>query len=126
MARLKDKAITLLASVTGIDMKTAASPTLFVTEAGKITRITHVVFRDTTASLAGGTNYSITQWVQNFDLSNITTSGTGYGVLYAETSAAKKPSQYTELAASTTVTLTVTTGATAAGTATIDVFGYTT
>jgi hypothetical protein len=125
MPALKDKAISLLGSAT-IDMKTAATTTIYTTPSGKVTRITYVVFRDPTASMAGGTSYNITNWVQAFDLSNITTANTGYGVLYAETSAAKKPAQYTEIAANTAVQLTVTTGTTAACNATIDVFGYTT
>ena len=121
MASLKDKAITLLGSLSGVDMKTAASTTIFTTVANKVTRITHDVVRDTSASLAGGTSYSITQWRQAFSLAALVTAGTGYIDVYGADLA-----QYTELAPSTAVQLTVTTGATAAGTATIDIFGYTT
>jgi len=121
MASLKDKAITLLGSLSGVDMKTAASTTIFTTVANKVTRITHVVVRDSSASLAGGTSYSVTQWRQTFSLAGLTTANTGYIMVSGADLA-----QYTELAPGTAVQLTVTTGATAAGTATIDVFGFTT
>lgn len=120
MARLKDKAITLLGSAT-IDMKTAATTTIFTTDAGKVTRITHVVVRDPTASLAGGTSYTITNFRSAFSLNAITGGGTAYCVIQAA-----DLTQYTETAGSTAVQLTVTTGSTAAANATIDVFGYTT
>jgi hypothetical protein len=120
MPSLKDKSFSLLGSLAGVDMKTAASTTIFTTPVGKVTRISHVVVRDTTASLAGGTSYSFTQWRQAFSLANLTTAGTGYIVVYGA-----DLTQYVELGAATAFQLTVTTGATAAGTATIDVFGYT-
>lgn len=120
MAALKDKAITLLGSLSGVDMKTAASTTIFTTQAGKVTRITHVVVRDASASLAGGTSYSVTNFRQTFSLANLVTAGTGYLVVQAT-----DLTQYTEIAAATAVQLTVTTGSTAAATATIDIFGFT-
>lgn len=120
MPALKDKAITLLGSLSGVDMKTAASTTIFVVPAGKSVRITHVVVRNTTASLAGGTSYSVTNWRQAFSLANLTTASTGYIAVYGADLA-----QYTVNAAGTNVQFTVTTGATSAGTATIDIFGYT-
>jgi hypothetical protein len=121
MPSLKDKGIALLGSLAGVDMKTAASVTIFTTPIGKVTRITSMVVRDTTASLAGGTSYSVTNWRQTFSLAALTTAGTGFiRVVGADLA------QYTEIAGGTAVQLTVTTGATAAGTATIDIFGYTT
>jgi len=120
MARLKDKAISLLGSAT-IDMKTAATTTIFTTDVGKVTRITHVVVRDATASLAGGTSYSITNFRATFSLANLITSGTGYLVIQAT-----DLTQYTETAAATAIQLTVTTGSTLAANATLDCFGYTT
>ena len=120
MAALKDKALSLLGSLAGVDMKTAASTTIFTTPIGKVTRISHVVVRDTTASLAGGTSYSFTNFRQAVDLSSLTTPATDYIVLDGNNA------KYTEIAAGTPFQITVTTGATAAGTATIDVFGYTT
>jgi hypothetical protein len=118
MPSLKDKGIALLGSLSGVDMKTAASTTIFTTSVGKVTRITHVVVRDTTASLADGTSYSFTNFRQAVDLSSLTTSGTDYIVLDGNNA------KYAEIAAATAFQITVTTGATAAGTATIDVFGY--
>lgn len=118
MPDLKSVGISLLGSLSGVDMKTAGSTTIFVTSSGKVTRIAAVVVRDTTASLAGGTSYSFTNFRQTVDLSSMTTSGTDYIVLDGNNA------KYTEIAASTAFQITVTTGSTAACTATIDVFGY--
>lgn len=120
MPFLSDKSITLLGSAT-IDMKTAATTTIYTTPVGKVTRVVAIVVRDATASLAGGTSYSITNWRQTFSLANLVTANTGYVHVYGADLA-----QYTEIAASTAVQLTVTTGSTAAANATIDVWGYTT
>ena len=46
MAALNQNAITLLATKTGVDMKTVAATTLFTTAVGKVTYISHVVVRD--------------------------------------------------------------------------------
>jgi hypothetical protein len=120
MARAKDKTCALLGSAT-IDMKTAATTTIFTTDPGKVTRIVYVVVRDNTASLVGGTSYSITNFRQIFSLVTLTGTGAGYVVIYATDLAL-----YTETAAATAIQLTVTTGSTAAANATLDVFGYTT
>jgi len=121
MAALNDKSISLLGTISGVDMKTAASTTIFTTQAGKVTRITHIVVRDPSATLAGGTSYSITNWRQAFSLAGLITANTGFITVYGADLA-----QYTEIAAATAVQITVTTGSTGAATATIDVFGYTT
>jgi hypothetical protein len=102
-------------------MKTAASTTIFTTEIGKITRITEVLVRDATASLAGGTSYTITGLRATFSLATLVTSGTGYIVVRAADLA-----QSTEIASGTVVQLTVTTGSTLAANATLDVYGHTT
>ncbi len=107
-----------LASVS-VDMKTAASTTLYTVPAGKTAYVMMVVIRDNTASLAGGTDYDFTGWRQTVDLSGMTTVGTTFRVLYATDN-----TSYTEKAAASTFQITVSTGATAAGTATIDVFGF--
>lgn len=119
MAALNENAITLLGSKSAVDMKTAAATTIFTVPVGKVCRITSVVVRDTTASLAGGTSYSITNWRATFSLAALTSAGTGFITVRGADLA-----QYTEIAGGTNVQLTVTTGATAAGTATIDIFGY--
>ncbi len=118
MASLRLNTITRLATVTGVDMKTAASTALYVVPTGFTLRITGLIVRDTTASLAGGTSYSVTSWRQTFSLAALTTANTGYINVYGADLA-----QYTEIAAGTTVNFTVTTGASAAGTATIDLLG---
>jgi len=99
-----------------IDMKTAQANTIFV--ADRTCRITRVIVRDPSASLAGGTSYSITNFLQTFSLVNLTTVA-GYTIVQPTALAL-----YTETAAGTAVQLTVTTGSTLAATATVDVFGY--
>jgi len=118
MASLKDKSIALLGSFTG-SIATGANPTLFTTALGKVTRITHVVFRDPSATAAAATSLSITNWRQTFSIANLITANTGYLVVQHTDLA-----QFTEIAAGTAVVLTTTTGA--AITVTVDVFGYTT
>lgn len=117
MAELNTVAIARLATVSGVDMKTAASTTLFTCPPGKTAYITHVIIREASASLAGGTSYSFTGWRQTVDLSSLTTAGTDYIVLDSNNT------KYTDLAAAAAFQITVTTGSTAACTATIDVFG---
>jgi hypothetical protein len=102
-------------------MKTAATTTIYTTPTNKVTRIMFVVVRDATASLAGGTSYSITNFRQTFSLANLITLGTGY--LRVDST---DLTQFTETAGGTAIQLTVTTGSTSAANATIDVFGYTT
>ena len=116
-----DRAIALLGSKSGVDMKTAASTTIFTSKEARKTRITHVVVRDYSASLAGGTSYAITSFRSGFSLNGLTTANTGYGLVLPV-----DVTEYTEIAAGTAVQLTVTTGSTAACTATVDVFGFTT
>ena len=118
MADAKEKTLALLNSTTGVDMKTVASTTLFTVPVGKVGYISHVVIRDTSASVAGGTDYDFTQWRLTVDLSSMTTSGTDYFVIDGNNV------KYQELAASTNFQITVVTGSTAACTAVIDVFGY--
>lgn len=111
-------ALTLLSTTSAVDMKTAASTTLYTVPTGFVGRISHVVIRDPSASMAGGTSYSFTQWKQTVDLSSLTTLATDYIVLDSNNT------KFQELAAATAFQITVTTGTTAACTATIDVFGY--
>jgi hypothetical protein len=106
-------------SSTSVDMKTAAATTLYTVPTGKTFYPVFVVIRDNTASLAGGTEYDFTGWRQNVDLSGMTTANTTYRILYATDN-----TSYTEAAAASNFQITVVTGATAVGTATIDVFGF--
>lgn len=118
MSSLNQNALTLAASVAGVDMKTAASVTLYTVPAGKTFIPVMVVIRGNSASLAGGTSYSFTNWRQAVDLSGMTVT-TGYRILETTDN-----TTFTPVAAGAAFQITVTTGATAAGTATIDVFGY--
>lgn len=107
-----------VASVPSVDMKTAASTTLYTVPAGKTFVPVAVVIRNNSASLAGGTSYSFTSFLQTVDLSGMTVT-TGYRILWGTHN-----TTYTYLAAGSAFQITVTTGATAVGTATIDVIGY--
>lgn len=118
MASLKQYAICKLTTVAGVDMKTAGATTLYTVPAGFTFYPVKVVVRNNSASLAGGTSYSFTGWRQGVDLSGMTVT-TGYRVLQSTDN-----TTYTPVAAGSPFQITVTTGATAAGTATIDVFGY--
>ena len=118
MADLKTISLALLGSTTGVDMKTVAATTLFTVPVGQTAYITHVVIRDPSASMAGGTDYDFTTWRQAVDLSTLTTLGTDYIVLDNDNT------KYTEQVTTTAFQITVVTGTTAACTATIDVFGF--
>jgi len=118
MADVKEKALALLSSTAGVDMKTVGATTLYTVPIAKVGRISHIVIRDPSASMAGGSDYDFTQWKQAVDLSSLTTLGTDYIILDGNNT------KYTELAAATAFQITVVTGTTAACTATIDVFGY--
>jgi len=118
MAAFEESGIAKLATVAGVDMKTAAATTLYSIPAGKTFYPVLVIIRETSASLAGGTSYSFTGWKQTVDLSSMTTLGTDYIVLNGDNT------KYTDGAASSNFQITVTTGSTAACTATVDVFGF--
>jgi hypothetical protein len=118
MASLNQYCFTKVATVAGVDMKTAASTTLYTVPSGKTFIPTHVCIRNTSASLAGGTSYSFTGWRQTVDLSSMTTLATDYIKLDCNNT------KYTVAAAGSNFQITVTTGSTAACTATLDVFGY--
>lgn len=130
MPALKDKALTLLgsASVNVAEADKASGPyTIFTTPVGKVTRISHIVVRNPTASMAGGTDFKFGTAFRNnaaVDLSTLTTAGTDYIVLINAT-AAGADQKCTEIAAATVLAVDVDTGTTAACTATFDVFGYT-
>lgn len=124
MADLKEKGIALLSSTSGVDMKTATSVTLYNVPADKVARITHVVIRDPSASMAGGTDYDFTNWRQTVTLATLTTSGTDYMVITGDHITTGINVKYTELANSATFQITINSGTSAACTATIDVFGY--
>lgn len=118
MASLKENAITKVSTTTGVDMKTAASTTLYTVPTGKTFYVTKVIIRGNSASLAGGTSYAFTTWRSGVDLSGMTVT-TGFRELLGTDN-----TTFTAIAAGGNFQITVTTGSTAACTATIDVFGY--
>jgi hypothetical protein len=116
--QLNEKAAPVLLSTTTVDMKTAQSNLLYTVPTGKVLRITALLVRDPTASLASGTSYSVTNWRQAFSLTGLTTANTGYYyILGADLTV------YVESAASVAIYLVVTTGSSLAANATIDLFG---
>ena len=117
MAALNENALTLLSTTASVNMQTGAQ-TLYTVPTGKVCRISHVVVRDISATLAGGTDFDFTQWRQTVDLSGMTTANTDYRVINGN------DTKYPELASSTAFQITPSTGSTGAATATIDVFGY--
>lgn len=118
MSALNENALTKLATVTGVDMQTVQANDIFTVPVGKVAYITHVVIRNPSASMAGGSDYDFTSWKQTVSLASLTTLDTDYIVLDSENT------KYTELAAETDFQITVVTGTTAACTADIDVFGF--
>ena len=118
MSALVENAISRLITVAGQDMKTGGATTLLTVPTGKTCYITHVVIREPSASMAGGTDYDFTGWKQTVDLSSLTTLNTDYIVLDGNNT------KFTDLAAAATFQITVNTGTTAACTASIDVFGF--
>jgi len=125
MAALNENSIALLATTTGVDMKTAAKVDLYTVPGGKTLYVTHVVIREPSASMAGGTDYDIgtgvnaDTWRQAIDLSSMTTLATDYMVI-----SGADVTKYTDSAAAAVFGIKVITGTTAACTATIDVFGF--
>lgn len=125
MAALNTNALTRISTTASVDMKTAGNTTLVTVPAGKSFVPICVIIRNNSASLAGGTSYSFgtlsaaSDWRQTVDLSGMTTASTTSRVLYATDN-----TTYTVVTAGSTWGIKVTTGSTAACTATIDVFGY--
>jgi len=114
---LNEYAFTKLVTVDGQDMKTGGATTLYTVPAGKTCYISHVIVREPSASMAGGTDYDFTGWKQTVDLSSLTTLSTDYIVLDSNNT------KYTKLAAAAVFQITVNTGTTAACTCSVDVFG---
>jgi len=125
MSELEESAITRLATVAGVDMKTAQKNTLYTVPTGKTLYVTHVVVREPSASMAGGTDYDFgtganaDTWRQTVNLSSMTTADTDYMVI-----SGADVTKYTDSAALAVFGIKVITGTTAACTATIDVFGF--
>ena len=127
MANLKDNAITLLGSLAATSVATGAGPTtIFTTPAGKVTRITHIIVYNPSGSCATATDLKFGTGFRNnvaVSIAALTTANTGFMVLN-NTAAAGDDLMAIEIAAGTTVQVTVATGA-AGVTASFDVFGFT-
>ena len=122
MADIREHAISLLASVSGVDMQTVAKEPLYTIPVGKKCIITHVIIRDPTDSLLGGTEYDLGDgdncdtWVQNTNLAAMTSTA-HYFVVHAA-------AVYIIFDAGDVFGIKPIVGSTAAADATIDVFGY--
>ena len=125
MSALNENSICKVATVTGVDMKTAAKTTLYTVPSGKTFYPVAVVIREPSASMTGGTDYDLgtganaDTWRQTIDLSSMTTAATDYMVIIGA-----DVTKYTDCAALSVFGIKVITGTTSACTATIDVFGF--
>lgn len=117
MAASEEYTICKLATVSGVDMKTAGANTLYTVPPGKSFIPIMVMVRSPSGSLAGGTEYDFTNWKQNVDLSGMTAVTDSYPIT-------DDNAKHTPLTAGSNFQVTVVTGATNPATATFDVFGY--
>jgi uncharacterized protein YaiE (UPF0345 family) len=121
---LAEYTICKVASVSGVDLKTAGKTVLYTVPVGKTFYPVAVVIREPSASLAGGTEYDFgtganaDTWVQNVDLSAMTTLSTDFKVIDSG------GTKYSKCAASSEFGIKVITGSTLAAVAVIDVFGF--
>ena len=125
MSALIENAVAKVATVTGVDMKTAQKNTIYIVPTGKVFYPTMVVVRDPSASMAGGSDYDFgtganaDTWRQAVTLVSMTTPGTDFMAIRGA-----DVTKYQECAAADVFGVKVITGTTAACTATIDLFGY--
>ena len=126
MAALHDNAITKVATVAGVDMKTVATKTiLFTVPTGKTFYPVFVVVREISATLAAGTDYDFgtgalcATWRQAIDLSTMIVALTDFMVI-----GGADVTKYTDCAAASEFGIYVNTGSAGVATATIDVFGF--
>ena len=122
MADLKTLTDTLLISVAGVDMKTAGSTTMYTVPTGKSCILTKVVVRNASGSLAGGTSYAFGSGA-NYDTF---VTGQSLATVTATTHVftIRQTAVFTISAAAAVIGMKITTGATNAATATIELFGY--
>lgn len=118
MASLKENALTRIATMNLVDMKTTGSVALFTTPVGKTFYVDTIVIRNNTASLAGGGNYAFTNWRSAIDLSGMSTTN-GYRKLFTADN-----TTYTGIAAGSVFYINVVSGSTLPCTASLDVFGH--
>lgn len=121
---LKQKALALLASVSGAGLQNGDGKTiLYTVPPGRKAVVSHCAVRQPTASLAGGTDFDLGDganadtWKNTVDLSSMTAT-TDYMVVEGNNA------KYTVFDAGDEFGVKPVTGATADAEATIDVFGY--
>lgn len=126
MANLRENAISMLASAT-VDLQNGDSKTtVYTVPTGKKAVIDHVVIRNPTGSLTGGTDFDIGSganadtWRQTISLTSLTAT-TDYIVI---PSIAATPVKYTIEAAAAAFGIKPITGATGNYTATMEVWGH--
>ena len=131
MPDLKEKAISLLASVT-LNGKTTTKQTIYTVPAGKVLIPFAVLFRDPSASLTGlidldiGGDAGAANWIQQVTLAAFTAT-TDYGfVLQPEQAAGAPivPVKKTEYAAAVVFGIKIITVSTGAATFKVDLFGH--
>jgi len=126
MAALKEKGIALLGSAAVTMTAGTGVETIFTVPVGKVARISHLVVRDPSATLAGGSSFQFGTGFRNnaaVTLVSMTGGATDYMVL-PNSAADGADLKSTEIAAGVAFQITKTTGSSGAATATIDVFGY--
>jgi len=122
---LETVSFSLISSTAAVDMKTASAKTaLFTVPTGLHLVVTAIVVRSLSATLAGGTSYSFgdsatgTGWASAIDLHLMTnTNSNDTEVIYPS-------AKFYMSAAGAVFGMYITTGASNAATATIDLFGY--
>jgi len=126
MSGLSGLALTLVATVVGADMHTAAKVDLYTVPSGKVFYPVMTVIRDPSDSMAGGTDYDLgtgadaDTWRQAVDLSSMVVADTDFMAVRGA-----DVTKYTECAAADVFGIKVITGTTADPcTAAIDLFGY--
>ena len=126
MADLKQKAVSILGSVDSVNMKTVAATALYTVPTGK-TMVPHwVIIRSNTASLAVcqvtfGLSTALTDFLTAQTLTNITTAGSAVKLMPVVS--ATPAAEINEYTAGQIFSMDLTVAATAAGTATIELYG---
>lgn len=121
---LNDYSLSMVARVTGVDMQTTGKTTLFTVPNGKTFIPFAVLVHQPDDSLAGltdvdiGSGASCDTWRQTVDLSSMTTADTDFMWITGS-----DVTKYTESGEGAEFGININSGATAAATATIDVYG---
>jgi len=131
MGYLRENAITLLESTSGVDLNGVAGTetTLYTVPVGKTCLVTHIVIHTMSADAAlavvtfGKTGGACDEFRGNQTLSGLSAVGK-YTVVYLDQGVNDTPEAADEFAAGESVGVEITTAAGGACTCTMDVFGY--